>query len=80
MLLSPNTDTKDPAGRFTANVLALAAQYERELIGVRNLRGDGATQAEGKPKGPRPTLPDELYRRVIASHSAGGPLAVLQLS
>lgn len=39
VLLSPNIDTADPAGRFTANVLASAAQYERELIGARTREG-----------------------------------------
>lgn len=39
VLLSPNIDTADPAGRFTAHVLASAAQYERELISQRTREG-----------------------------------------
>lgn len=47
VMLSPNVDTSDPAGRFTANILASAAQYERELIGQRTREGMTQKRAEG---------------------------------
>lgn len=47
VLLSPNIDTSNAAGRFTAHVLASAAQYERELIGQRVREGMAQRKAEG---------------------------------
>lgn len=72
VLLSPNIDTSDPAGRFTANVLASAAQYERELIGVRTREGMAQRRADGVVFGR--TVADDMlpvYRRIAALHTAG---------
>jgi DNA invertase Pin-like site-specific DNA recombinase len=74
ILLSPNVDTSDPAGRFTSNVLASAAQYERELIGVRTREGMAQKKAEGVMMGRPATLPLEVYRRVIDLHTSGKSL------
>lgn len=71
VLLSPNIDTADPAGRFTANVLASAAQYERELIGARTREGMAQRKAEGVRMGRPVSLSDEIYRRVLNAHAAG---------
>ena len=62
-LLSPNIDTSDPAGRFTANVLASAAQYERELIGVRTREGMAQRRSEGVRLGRPRTTPAEAVAR-----------------
>jgi DNA invertase Pin-like site-specific DNA recombinase len=75
VLLSPALDLADPAGRFTANVLASAAQYERELIGARTREGMAQRRAEGWPNG-KPTgrpraLPEEIRARIVAEHAAG---------
>lgn len=71
VLLSPNIDTSDPAGRFTANVLASVAQYERELIGVRTREGMAQRRTEGVVFG-RPVTDEMLsvYRRIAALHKA----------
>lgn len=71
VLLSPNIDTADPAGRFTANVLASAAQYERELIGARTREGMAQRKAEGVKMGRPVTLADDVYLRIMAAHKAG---------
>lgn len=71
VMLSPNLDTSDPAGRFTANVLASAAQYERELIGARTREGMAQRKAEGVHVG-RPRVMDEAARdRVLALRGEG---------
>lgn len=71
VMLSPNLDTSDPAGRFTANVLASAAQYERELIGARTREGMAQRKAEGVHVG-RPRVMDEAVRaRVLALRDEG---------
>jgi DNA invertase Pin-like site-specific DNA recombinase len=72
VLQSPNLDLTDPAGEFTANVLASAAQYERRLIGARTREGMAQRKAEGVHVGRRA---DEAmiptYRRIISMHAAG---------
>ena len=70
-LLSPNIDTSDPAGRFTANVLASAAQYERELIGVRTREGMAQRRSEGVQLGRPRTMPVEVVERILASRRTG---------
>ena len=47
VLTDTNIDTTTTAGRFTGNVLASAAQYERELIGDRTREGMAQRKAEG---------------------------------
>lgn len=70
-LLSPNIDTSDAAGRFTANVLASAAQYERELIGARTREGMAQRKAEGVTLGRPHTMSAETVARVRADREAG---------
>ena len=71
VLMSPNIDTSDPAGRFTSNVLASAAQYERELIGMRTREAMAQRKAEGVRMG-RPTkLPIEITETIIGMHHSG---------
>jgi len=81
VLLDPSIDTANPAGRFTANVLASAAQYERELIGVRTREGMAQRKADGwapttkKPQG-RPAgrprgVTAETVARIEADRAAG---------
>lgn len=75
VLLSPALDLADPAGRFTANVLASAAQYERELISARTKEGMAQRKVDGwaggRPAG-RPRVLDEHVRdRIVAAHTAG---------
>lgn len=73
-LLSPNIDTSDPAGRFTANVLASAAQYERELIGVRTREGMAQRRSEGVRLGRPRSIPSEVVDRILADRQSGHSL------
>jgi len=73
-LLSPNIDTSDPAGRFTANVLASAAQYERELIGVRTREGMAQRRSEGVRLGRPRTTPAEVVARIRQARERGQSL------
>lgn len=75
VLLSPNIDTADPAGRFTANVLASAAQYERELIGQRTREGMAQRKAEGVRMGRPVELTPEVAARIAALRAGGLSLA-----
>lgn len=75
VLLSPNIDTSDPAGRFTSNVLASAAQYERELIGARTREGMLQRKAEGVHIGRPRSLPSEVLDRIASDRASGLSLA-----
>lgn len=70
-LLDPNIDTSEPAGRFTANVLASAAQYERELIGKRTREGMAQRKTEGVKIGRPRTLPDEVVAHIHSLRADG---------
>jgi DNA invertase Pin-like site-specific DNA recombinase len=74
VLMSPNIDTSDPAGRFTGNVLASAAQYERELIGARTREGMAQRKAEGVILGRPRTMAPEIVGRIKADRAAGQSL------
>jgi DNA invertase Pin-like site-specific DNA recombinase len=76
VLQSPNIDLSDPAGEFTANVLASAAQYERRLISVRTKEAMAQRKAEGQHMGRRadPAMLD-AYARVLAMRAQGLSMA-----
>jgi DNA invertase Pin-like site-specific DNA recombinase len=71
VLLSPNIDTTDPAGRFTGNVLASAAQYERELIGARTREGMAQRKSEGVKMGRPRMLATATITRIADMRSTG---------
>ncbi|MEE6294720.1 recombinase family protein [Georgenia wangjunii] len=71
VLLSPALDLADPAGRFTANVLASAAQYERELISARTREGLAQRRAEGVRLGRPRTVPADVVGRIRDAHKRG---------
>lgn len=75
VLLSPNLDTEDAAGKFTAHVLAAAAEYERDLIGARTREGMQQRKAEGVHVGRPRTLPDKVRERISAQRASGLSLA-----
>lgn len=70
-LMSPNMDTSDAAGRFTGNVLASAAQYERELIGARTRAGMAQRKAEGVQLGRPRSLAQEVADEIVELHRLG---------
>lgn len=71
VLLSPNLDTEDPAGKFTAHVLAAAAEYERDLIGARTREGMAQRRAEGAHIGRPRVLPQAVVERIVDERMAG---------
>ena len=74
VLLSPNLDTEDPAGKFTAHVLAAAAEYERDLIGARTREGVAQRKAEGVHVGRPPMLSAHVVARIVADKAGGASL------
>ncbi|WP_169743014.1 recombinase family protein [Knoellia subterranea] len=74
VLLSPNLDTEDAAGKFTAHVLAAAAEYERDLIGARTREGMAQRRAEGIHVGRPPSLPEGVVARIVDERARGATL------
>jgi DNA invertase Pin-like site-specific DNA recombinase len=72
VLQSPALDLSDPAGEFTANVLASAAQYERRLLSARTREGMAQRKAEGVHLGrAADAAMFPTYRRILGLHKAG---------
>ncbi|MDQ0731779.1 recombinase family protein [Arthrobacter sp. B1I2] len=76
-LLSPNIDTSDAAGRFTGNVLASAAQYERELIGARTREGMAQRRAEGVKLGRPRSLATGVSDEIVNLRGLGRSLSAI---
>jgi DNA invertase Pin-like site-specific DNA recombinase len=47
-------DPTDPVGRLLFNVLAMVAEFERDLISVRTREGMAVARAKGRLKGKQP--------------------------
>lgn len=77
VLLSPNIDTTNPAGRFTANVLASAAQYERELIGLRTREGMAQRRLEGVKLGRPSGVGKDILAFIVSARSEGMSLRAI---
>lgn len=73
-LLDPNIDTSEASGIFTANVLASAAQYERDLISKRTKETMAAKKAEGVRFGRPRLVPDEVVERIHAMRAEGASM------
>lgn len=71
VLLSPNLDTEDAAGKFTAHVLAAAAEYERDLIGARTREGMAQRRAEGIHVGRPRKLSVSVVQQIVKQRAAG---------
>ncbi|WP_353952212.1 recombinase family protein [Knoellia sp. S7-12] len=74
VLLSPNLDTEDAAGKFTAHVLAAAAEYERDLIGARTREGMAQRRADGVHVGRPRALSEAVVSRILTERAQGGTL------
>lgn len=77
VLLSPNLDTEDAAGKFTAHVLAAAAEYERDLIGARTREGMAQRRAEGVHVGRPRSLPEGVVARIVHERASGATLRAI---
>jgi DNA invertase Pin-like site-specific DNA recombinase len=63
-------DLTTPAGRAMATMVAVFAQFEREILKERVKAGITQAQAKGKPMG-RPTTARPRQEEVRALHAAG---------
>jgi DNA invertase Pin-like site-specific DNA recombinase len=74
VLLDPVLDTEDAAGKFTAHVLAAAAEYERDLIAARTREGMAQRRLEGVQLGRPRVVPDRVIARNVHERASGDTL------
>jgi DNA invertase Pin-like site-specific DNA recombinase len=71
LVLDMNLDMTTPAGRAMARMLAVFAEFERDLISQRTKEAMAAKSRAGKHMG-RPRLaPTEVVRRIVAARDSG---------
>jgi DNA invertase Pin-like site-specific DNA recombinase len=71
IVLDMNLDMTTPAGRAMARMLAVFAEFERDLISQRTREAMAAKTRAGKHMG-RPRLaPTDVVRRIVATRDAG---------
>ena len=61
--LNDSIDTSTPVGRFTFNIFASLAEFEREMIRERTMAGLTAARARGRSGGRRKGLSQEALRK-----------------
>jgi DNA invertase Pin-like site-specific DNA recombinase len=71
VVLDQNFDLDTPGGRAMAGMLAVFAQWEREMIGARTSEALAAKRAQGVRLGRPPTLDPAVRRRIRQLHRAG---------
>ena len=71
VLLAQDLDTTKPEGKFMAQVLAAAAEYERNLIGARTREGMAQRRLEGVHLGRPRSLPIEVVERIVKERRSG---------
>jgi DNA invertase Pin-like site-specific DNA recombinase len=65
--LDVNLDLMSPMGKFVAGILALFAQFEREVIRQRTLDGLAEKRAEGVKLGRRRSVDDDLLKTIVGA-------------
>ncbi|MCU1621306.1 MAG: Resolvase [Frankiales bacterium] len=64
-------DPTDPVGRLLFNVLAMVAEFERDLIVARTREGMAIAKAKGRLKGKQPKLKSAQEEHLMKLHQAG---------
>ncbi len=64
-------DPNDPVGRLLFNVLAMAAEFESDLIRMRTREGLAVARAAGKLRGRKPKLTPRQEEHLVQLHRAG---------
>lgn len=73
--LTEGLDTRSPAGRAMVGMLAVFAQWEREVLAERVRDGIAAAQARGVPFGRPGTVDSETAARLRAEVAAGASVS-----
>lgn len=75
--LDVNVDTTTPSGRLVANLMAVVAEWEREVIGQRTKDALAEKKAQGVRLGRPRALPDDVLARMIRLRATGATYATI---
>lgn len=75
--LDVNVDTTTPSGRLVANLMAVVAEWEREVIGQRTKDALAEKKAQGVRLGRPRALPDDVLARMISLRATGATYATI---
>lgn len=64
-------DPTDPVGKLLFGVLALVAEFERDLMRQRTREGMAVARAKGRLRGRQPKLTGPQQRHLLQLHAAG---------
>jgi DNA invertase Pin-like site-specific DNA recombinase len=64
-------DPTDPVGRLLFNVLAMVAEFESDLIRMRNHEGLQVAKAKGRLRGKQPKLKPNQARHLVQLYDLG---------
>ena len=64
-------DAKDPMGKMFFNILATFAEFEADLIRLRNRKGIAIARARGKLRSKQPKLSDRQQKELHRMHDIG---------
>jgi hypothetical protein len=64
-------DPTDPVGRLLFNVLAMAAEFESDLIKMRTREGMKVAKAKGRLRGKEPKLKPNHAKHLLELHDSG---------
>lgn len=71
VVIEQGLDLSTPHGKFAANILMAAAEYERELIGMRTKEALAAARARGTRLGRPAQTPEHVVSRVVRERADG---------
>jgi DNA invertase Pin-like site-specific DNA recombinase len=75
--LDLGVDTTTPAGEAMASVLAVFAQFERRMIGLRTKEGLAVRRSQGVRLGRPPVLQNRTVRRIKRLRTQGHSLSAI---
>ena len=75
IVLDLGMDLSTPSGKAMAQMLAVFAELEREMISTRTKEGLAAARAKGVRIGRPSTIPCDLRRRIVKEREAGRSFA-----
>jgi DNA invertase Pin-like site-specific DNA recombinase len=75
--LDPDVDMTTPNGKLLANLMAVFAEWEREMIGQRTKDGLAAARAKGIRLGRPPEVDVDVAQRISSLRSGGATLTTI---
>lgn len=78
--LTQPVDTTSAMGRFFFNIVAIMAEFERDLIQERTRAGLAARKARGQKVGRKPTMNREQWAHVLTEHDGGNGRVLSQVA